>query len=127
MNADAPQMTSALGEVGAAFKQDVIDPLASIATSTDGLDGDAAKINAFKESVIDGLGGIKELLDTTKAVFEEVNEVSDAAQQWSKWAGGIVPGLQSSIDPNRGKDGPGTIDPSLPVVSTPVGRLLYRM
>jgi muramidase (phage lysozyme) len=126
LNADAPRISSALGVVGKAFKDDVIDPLASIATGADGLTDDATKINNFKDAVVTGLGGIKEVLDTVKSAFEEVNAISEASQEWAKWAGGIVPGIQSAVDPKRGAEGPGTIDFNAPIVSTPLGRAMYR-
>jgi hypothetical protein len=126
LNADAPRISTALGVVGKAFKDDVIDPLASIATGADGLTDDATKINNFKDAVVTGLGGIKEVLDTVKSAFEEVNAISKASQEWAKWAGGIVPGIRSAVDPKRGAEGPGTIDFNAPVVSTPLGRAMYR-
>ena len=67
-------------DIGDAFKEDVVDPIASMGTQTDKLQSDSEKIRAFKDSVVDGLGGIKELLDTIKVTFEWV----DSFSKWSQ-------------------------------------------
>jgi hypothetical protein len=121
----APTIKKSLDDIGTAFDNDVISPLLAMGPATDGLASDDEKIKSFKDSVVGGLDGIKELLDTVKAVFEEVDAFSKASQEWARWSGGIVPGVRSSIDPSRGAGGPGTIDFDAPIVSTPLGRALY--
>ena len=69
---------------------------------------DAKKINDFKDAVVDGLDGIKQLLDTVKEVFKFVNWM--ASGQKFFWDLGEQTGVHKLFDPKRGAGGPGTID-----------------
>ena len=76
-------ISGAFAEIGKAFNEDVVAPIASMGTQTDKLQSDSEKIKAFKDSVVDGLGGIKDLLDTIKVTFEWVDS-------FSKWSQGFA-------------------------------------
>ena len=70
------EIKTAVGQIGDAFRKDVIAPLVAIATETDKLPDDAKKINDFKDAVVGGLDGVKEVLDTAKEVFAAIDNVS---------------------------------------------------
>jgi hypothetical protein len=108
---NAPTISGSLDEIGAAFKTDVIDPLASIAGAADSLQTDAQKIDKFKESVVSGLSGIKELIDDAKEAYTYFHNLSDNMHRAGKSFGEDT-GL-NKIGPALGLGGPDhPIDPS---------------
>ena len=90
LNDHGDEIGKALDQIGVAFDNDVISPLLAMGPATDPLADDAKKINDFKDSVIVGLDGIKDLLETIKTIFIFVDNLSNNIQRWGDELGKLT-------------------------------------